>query len=145
MDMEWNEEPMGGVDPLPPAPRPRARRPVARPQGGNQVFGSIVDYGRMAAGFGSAAQGAQLGNMINQTMDTIGEENRSRVAQEREARRMQHEKDLLLMRLQEQGGSRRSGELTPQQMAALMVLQAEDAAGRSGTARNQALRMLGMA
>lgn len=145
MDMQWNEEPMDGVDPLTPAPR-RARvpRPVFRPQGGNQVFGSIVDYGRMMAGMGGAAQGASLGNMINQTMGAIGEENRSRVAQEREGRRMQHEKDMLLMRLQEMNGGPRGDDMTAQQRAALAVLQLENAAGRRGTVRNRALSILGL-
>lgn len=105
--MEWNEEPMDGAGqgavppPAPgqPAPPRRGPRPVIRQQGGPQVFGSIVDYGRLAAGVGAAAQGAHLGNMIGQTMDAIGQENRSRVAQEREMRRMEHEKALKQMEL----------------------------------------------
>lgn len=107
--MDWNEEPMDDVDPMAalqqaqgqplPAQPPRRPRPVIRSQGGSPVFGSIVDYGRLAAGVGAAAQGAHLGNMIGQTMDAIGEENRSRVAQEREMRRMEHEKAMKQMEL----------------------------------------------
>lgn len=103
--MRWNEEPMNGADPLAalpqdqPAPPRRRPRPVSRSQGGPQVFGSIVDYGRLAASAGAAAQGAHLGNMISQTMDALGQENRSRVAQEREMRRMEHEKEMKRMEL----------------------------------------------
>lgn len=107
------------------------------------MFGSLVNFGRMA-GMGAAAQGAHLGNMINQTMDAIGDENSSRVAQEREARRMQHEKDMLIMRLQEMSGGQGGDDLTAQQRAALAVLQMENASGRSGTVRNNALRVLGL-
>ena len=107
--------------------------------------GSIVDYGRMAAGAGAAAQGSHLGNMMNMTMGAINQENQSRVAQQREGRRMQHEKDMLLMRLRgmnQAGGS--PGDLTGEQMAALAVLQQENALGRRGTTRNAALRKLGL-
>ena len=108
------------------------------------MFGSIADYGRMAAGAGGAAQGAHLGNMMNMTMGAINQENMSRVAQAREGRRMQHEKDMLLMRLREMNGDQEEQGLTQQQMAALAVLQAENAAGRQGTVRSRALRTLGM-
>ena len=107
--------------------------------------GSIVDYGRMAAGAGSAAQGSHLGNMMNLTMGAINQENQSRVAQQREGRRMQHEKDMLLMRLREMNQGRGApGELTGEQMAALAVLQQENALGRRGTTRSAALRKLGL-
>lgn len=109
--MDWNEEPMDGVDPLPPLQEkkkaPRVRRPFVQRQGAGSVFGSITDYGRMAAGMGGAAQGAHLGGMIGQTMGAIARENQSRVAQQREMRRMDHdlqrqqeELQALLIRLQ---------------------------------------------
>lgn len=63
------------------------------------MFGSIVDYGRLAAGAGAAAQGAHLGGMINQIHGTFQRENDSRVAQAREMRRMQHEKEMKRMEL----------------------------------------------
>ena len=106
--MEWNEEPVDDVDPLAArdeaarqASRPRRPRlqAPARPTGGSQVLGSIVDYGRMAAGIGAAAQGAHLGSMISQVQNAIQRENDSRVAQAREMRRMQHEKDMKRMEL----------------------------------------------
>jgi hypothetical protein len=48
-----------------------------------------------------AEQFAHLGNMSNQVMNAWGDENDSRVAQMRELRRQQHEKDLMAMRTQE--------------------------------------------
>jgi redox-regulated HSP33 family molecular chaperone len=48
---------------------------------------------------GSAQQGNALGNMISQTMSAHQDENDSRVAQMREMRRMQHEKELKRMEL----------------------------------------------
>jgi hypothetical protein len=50
--------------------------------------------------FGPAAQGRALQGAIDATSGAIQDENDSRVAQEREARRMQHEKDLESMRQQ---------------------------------------------
>ena len=146
--MEWNEEPMDGEDPLDPAP-PAAPRRQPRPryrsyQGGSPVFGSISDYGHHAAKTGAMGQGAHLGGMIGMTMGAINQENRSRVAQAQEARRMQHEKDMLLSRLGAMSGQQEEPGLTAQQMAALAVLQSENAAGHRGTIRNKALRILGM-
>jgi hypothetical protein len=64
-------------------------------------FGSIVDFGRMAAGAGAAAQGSHLQNMANMTMGAIGRENQSRVSQMREQRRMMQERQMQEMELQE--------------------------------------------
>ena len=80
---------------------------------------------------------------VNQVNDAISAEMQSRVSQEREARRMQHEKDLLLKRIQGMNG-RQQSPMGDDYQAALAVLQAEDAAGRTGTVRNNALRKLGM-
>lgn len=110
------------------------------------MFGSsIVDYGRMAAGAGAAAQGSHLGNMMNMTMGAINQENQSRVAQEREGRRMQHEKDMLLTRLR--GMNQAAPGYDPmemEKMAALAVLRQELEAGRHGTVRSRAMRKLGL-
>lgn len=46
-----------------------------------------------------AQQGAHLAGMINQTTGAIDKENDSRVAQQREMRRMQHEINLKQMEL----------------------------------------------
>ena len=80
-------------------------------------------------------------NAISQVNNAIASEMQSRVAQEREGRRMQHEKDMLLMRLR--GASQPATQLDGT-TAALAVLQQENAAGRHSTARNNALRKLGM-
>lgn len=109
--MDWNEEPLDDVDPMAvrDAAARRARRDSRPPraparrmpqqQGGPQVTGSIVDYGRLAAGAGVAAQAAHLGGMIGQVHDAFRRENESRVAQAREARRMRHEQKMKRMEL----------------------------------------------
>jgi uncharacterized membrane protein YqiK len=65
------------------------------------AYGSVVDFGRMAAGAGAAAQGSHLQNMANMTMGAIGRENQSRVSQLREQRRMMQEQQMKEMDLQE--------------------------------------------
>lgn len=55
--------------------------------------------GAYHAAIGSAQQGNTLRNMISQTMDAYQDENDSRVAQMREMRRMEHEKELKRMEL----------------------------------------------
>jgi hypothetical protein len=55
--------------------------------------------GAYHAAMGSAQQGNVLGNMISQTMSAHQDENDSRVAQMREIRRMEHEKELKRMEL----------------------------------------------
>ena len=55
--------------------------------------------GAYHAAMGSAQQGKALGDMISQTMGAHQDENDSRVAQMREMRRMEHEKELKRMEL----------------------------------------------
>jgi redox-regulated HSP33 family molecular chaperone len=55
--------------------------------------------GAYHAAIGSAQQGKALGDMISQTMGAHQDENDSRVAQMREMRRMEHEKELKRMEL----------------------------------------------
>jgi len=55
--------------------------------------------GAYYAALGTAQQGNALGNMISQTMNAIQNENDSRLAQVREMRRMEHEKELKRMEL----------------------------------------------
>lgn len=83
------------------------RRPSSQPQrrasnnpGGSGVYGSIVDFGRMAAAGGAAEQGRALGNAMNLTMGAINQENMSRVAQSREMRRLAQERAMKNMDLQ---------------------------------------------
>lgn len=54
-------------------------------------------------------QGSHLGGMIGQVQQALGDEHDSRVAQERERRRMEHEKELMRMRMEAQ---RRADEAT---------------------------------
>jgi len=97
-------------------------------------------------GFANAAMAPGMNahaGAMNQVNQAISGEMQSRVAQAREGRRMQHEKDMLLMRLRGMNG----GGAAPQmddRTAAMMVLQMENAAGRGGTARLRALRKLGL-
>jgi len=53
--------------------------------------------GHNAAMFGVGAQGGHLQGMINGASGAIAQENASRVAQLREMRRMEHEKELMRM------------------------------------------------
>lgn len=47
-------------------------------------------------------QGAHLGGVIGRVQQALGDEHDSRVAQERERRRMEHEKELMRMRMEAQ-------------------------------------------
>ena len=63
---------------------------------------SMMNHGASGAyhaAMGSAQQGKALGDMISQTMSAHQDENDSRVAQLRELRRMEHEKELKRMEL----------------------------------------------
>jgi hypothetical protein len=63
---------------------------------------SMMNHGASGAyhaAMGSAQQGKALGDMISQTMAAHQDENDSRVAQMREMRRMEHEKELKRMEL----------------------------------------------
>jgi hypothetical protein len=63
---------------------------------------SMMNHGASGAyhaAMGSAQQGKALGDMISQTMSAHQDENDSRVAQMREMRRMEHEKELKRMEL----------------------------------------------
>jgi len=80
------------------------KSPSSRPRGGFATQGVPMfnDQGRAFAlgGFGtamgaSAQQANTLQNMINQTTAAWSKEHDSRVAQAREMRRMQHEKDMV--------------------------------------------------
>ena len=55
--------------------------------------------GAYHAAIGAAQQGKALGDMLSQTMEAHQDENDSRVAQLREMRRMEHEKELKRMEL----------------------------------------------
>jgi hypothetical protein len=94
---------MADVNPAPRARRGTPARPARRQPQREQAmpFGSIVDFGRMAAGAGAASQGSHLQNMANMTMAGIGRENQSRVAQLREQRRMMQDQQMKEMDLQE--------------------------------------------
>ena len=65
---------------------------------GNQMYnpGMVANV----AGAMMGAQGNALQNMINQTTGAWRDEHDSRVSQNREARRMQHEKDIERMRIE---------------------------------------------
>lgn len=54
------------------------------------------------AGMMAGQQGAHLAGMINQAQDAIAAENQSRVAQQRELRRLEHEKEMLRMQIEAQ-------------------------------------------
>jgi len=105
--MEWNEEPMDGVDPLADLAAEPKKKPGRRPPRGPIQSSPIFNGGTMqgiAPFMGLvaphiAAQGAHLGGMINQVQDAIQRENDSRVAQAREQRRMDHEKEMKRMEL----------------------------------------------
>lgn len=63
--------------------------------------GSNFVYGGMAAAMdGAAAQGNYLQGMMNNATGMIQRENDSRVAQMREMRRMEHEKELMRMQVE---------------------------------------------
>jgi uncharacterized protein YbjQ (UPF0145 family) len=59
---------------------------------------SFANWGYNMAQMGAAQQGGHLQGMANQAMGAIAAENASRVAQNREMRRMAHEQELERMR-----------------------------------------------
>jgi hypothetical protein len=61
------------------------------------------------AGAAMAPGMAAHSSAISQVNNAISQEMQSRVAQQREARRMQHEKDMLSMRMQAGGGQESGG------------------------------------
>jgi hypothetical protein len=65
---------------------------------GNPMFNPMAVA--QHAGMMGAQQGNALQNMISQTTDAWQDEHDSRVSQNREARRMQHEKDVEQMRIE---------------------------------------------
>lgn len=94
---DLNAVPGGGA--IPRAPRPAPARPVR-----NNTFGGAMGWndGSAFAGGGfnmaqamAGQQGSHLAGMINQVQNAIADENDSRVSQERERRRQEHEKELL--------------------------------------------------
>lgn len=103
--MDWNEEPIDDVDPM--AERDAAVRRAPRPRRAPRQVTPILQGGPMQGiapfmGLISphiAAQGSRLGGMINQVQGVLQRENDSRVAQAREARRLEHEKAMRRMEL----------------------------------------------
>lgn len=83
-----------------PQARSQPRRASANNPGGSGVYGSITDFGRMAAASGAAEQGRALSDAMNLAMGAINQENMSRVAQSREMRRMAQEQAMKNMDLQ---------------------------------------------
>jgi len=89
----------------------RPPKPAGKPKGNRGSFGRtgfatgvapMISHGQSGAyhaAIGSAQQGKALGDMISQTMSAHQDENDSRVAQLRELRRMEHEKELKRMEL----------------------------------------------
>ena len=112
--MEWNEEPMGPDDDLLQErgllPQARPRRTVnpliaenARRQQKQRRRGGAQGDMRINPMFGLASPSDQafiLQNMANTVTGAHGREMDSRRASFREARRLAHERDMLLMRLQ---------------------------------------------
>lgn len=92
--------------PRPPAPRPLGRRPVqggfaTNNIGGGGMFIHPSQHDFMQA-MGPTAQANTLANASQQTMQAWDKEHDSRVAQDREARRMEHEKELMRMQMENQ-------------------------------------------
>ena len=77
----------------------RAQAQQANRRGGGQQGGFATGLAQHA-GMMAAQQGNALQNMINQTTGAWRDEHDSRVSQNREARRMQHEKDIERMRIE---------------------------------------------
>jgi hypothetical protein len=77
-------------------------RQQARRQGGFATGNPMYNVNAVAgmAGAMGAQQGNALQNMITQTTNAWQDEHDSRVSQNREARRMQHEKDVEQMRIE---------------------------------------------
>ena len=94
---------------------PNGLQPNPNPQtGGRRNFtnrGSMINQGPIWDNsqqqgfinqFGPAAQGRAMDSMANNTMDTWARENYSRVSQAREERRMEHERMMKQMELDQQ-------------------------------------------
>lgn len=119
--------PRGAKNPLEEA----RRRDLAAQNARNRQQTQRVPGAAMIPGFGPAQQYMQSQAMANNTMQAIGDENDSRVAQLREMRRMEHEQqmermrqDALLQRLQMEGFQReRDRELQMKSMAAQGILR----------------------
>jgi hypothetical protein len=80
--------------------RGQAAKLPYNPPMGLQGAGGFMGFANAAMAPGMNAHAAA----VNQVNDVISQEMQSRVAQAREARRMQHEKDMLLMRLRAMRG-----------------------------------------
>lgn len=105
--MEWLRNFLGNVIPQEEVQRPAENKPAAeRPRRQKQGEGVVpmnIPSSLFGAGAGMGAhiaQGNHLQGMANQATNAIEEENRSRVAQAREARRLQHEMSLRGMEYQ---------------------------------------------
>jgi hypothetical protein len=88
-------------DPQPNTQNPSGRGGFTRPGGfatGNPMYNVNAVAGM--AGMMGAQQGNALQNMISQTTDAWRDEHDSRVSQNREMRRMEHEKEIERMRIE---------------------------------------------
>lgn len=107
-DMQARQEAERANRPQPPAPRP-VQQPMFAPQqhqgASHMIFGPAEQYGI-------------LQNMANGQMAMISKENDSRVAQEREWRRMQHEKEMMQMQA-ENSRKEREGDMIRQILASM--------------------------
>lgn len=95
----------GFGQPRPPR-RPGGRQPVPPTVTGSGIMyedgSDFVRGGFNMAAAHNAQLGSHLAGMANQAMGAFGAEHDSRVAQMREQRRMEHEKELMRMRLEAQ-------------------------------------------
>lgn len=109
--MNWLQEWLGnflqqGEEQRPGQDQRRQEPPATRTRRTNQGGGAVAMgfptslFGAGAAMGGHMAQGNHLQGMANQATNALEEENRSRVAQAREARRLQHEMSLRGMEYQ---------------------------------------------
>ena len=119
MDMQLNEEPMDGEDPRGVAPGMAPRPPVVRdPRIAENArrqqeerrrragMGPMSGINPMQGLAGPADQARMLQGMINQTTGAVGREMDARRSSFREARRLAHEREMLLLRLQAERESR---------------------------------------
>lgn len=116
--MEWNEEPMGEDDDraVPMGRRPRQRRqgnPMVAENARRQQEARMAGGSPMAMPFNPmmglaspADQARTLQGMANTVMAAHSKEMDGRRASFREARRLQHERDMLLLRLQAERDAR---------------------------------------
>lgn len=99
----------GFGQPAPAAQPDQSTRPRRQP---TLFLGDVMDFNPIqGAQAHHAAQGNMLQGMAGDAMAAIANENQSRVAQQREMRRMQHEKELEQMRINALIG--RLGQSTP--------------------------------